>query len=178
MVFDFATGLINDNLLFVDRETKSIWSQLDGKAVIGELAGEPLNAVPSLQTTWGYWKQTHPDTKVMTVPGHPGADYLYHNPDVGSPRPQFAEFGHNPSQLGLGVALNGEAVFFAWGKIRGAKKPIEATVGGTALRIFVDKAGITAWAETESGEMIAAIMTYRKSWLAFYPETQTYRAKH
>ena len=35
--FDFATGLIHDNLLFVDRETKSVWSQLDGKAVIGAL---------------------------------------------------------------------------------------------------------------------------------------------
>ncbi len=112
MIFDFATSLINDNLLFVDRETKSVWSQLEGAAVIGELKGEPLNAVPTLQATWGAWRKRHPETLVMVLPEHPGAEYLYFNPDVGAPRAQYAEFGHNPSQLGYGISLNGEAMFF------------------------------------------------------------------
>ena len=176
MIFDFATGLINDNLLFVDRETKSIWSQLEGAAVSGELKGQPLTALPSLQTTWGRWKKSHPDTKVMVMPGQQGAEYLYFNPDVGAPRPQYAEFGHNPSQLGLGIALNDESAFFPWRRIRGAKKPIDTEIGGIALRIHVDKPGMTAWAENQSGEMIAAVMTYRKSWLAFYPQSEVYRS--
>jgi hypothetical protein len=51
LTFDFAEGLIKDNLLFVDRETHSIWSQLDNQAVSGEMKGAPLQVIASLQTT-------------------------------------------------------------------------------------------------------------------------------
>lgn len=174
-MFDFATGLIHDNLLFVDRETKSVWSQLEGAAVIGDLKGEPLEAVPALQTTWGYWKKRYPETKVMIAPWSPGAEYLYFNPDVGAARPQFAEFGHNPSQLGLGIKIGEDALFLPWREIRGAKEPIAVTVGGEELRVSVDKKGITAWAEDLTGAMVAGVMTYRKSWLAFHPESKVFR---
>jgi hypothetical protein len=30
LTFDFAEGLIKDNLLIVDRETRSVWPQLHG----------------------------------------------------------------------------------------------------------------------------------------------------
>lgn len=177
LTFDFATSLIHDNLLFVDRQTKSVWSQLDGKAVIGEMSGQPLNPLPTLQTTWGHWKKLHPETLVMIIPGIEGIDYLYFNPDVGAARPKFAEFGHNPSQLGLGIDLNGESAFFPWRKIRGAKEPIPSEIGGTAISVHVDKKGITAWATDVSGEQIPGVMTYIKSWLAFRPESSVYSRK-
>ena len=172
--FDFATGLIHDNLLFVDRETKSVWSQLDGKAVIGDLKGQPLDAVPALQTTWGYWRQQHPNTKVLVAPGSPGADYLYFNPDVGAARPQHAEFGHNPAVLGLGVSVGGQSMFLPWRKIRGAKKPIDLQLGAAVLTVHVAKKGLTAWVLDADGETVPSVMTYRKSWLAFRPESATY----
>ena len=47
VTFDFAEGLLQNNLLFVDRETSSIWSQLHGQAVSGPLEGTPLQVVAS-----------------------------------------------------------------------------------------------------------------------------------
>ena len=177
LTFDFATSLIHDNLLFVDRETKSVWSQLDGKAVIGDLTGQPLNAIPTIQTTWGRWKDLHPESQVLIIPGIEGIDYLYFNPDAGAPRPEFAEFGHNPSQLGLGIERGGEAIFFPWRKIRGAKKPIESSIGGKRVWIHVDKKGLAAWATDADGRLLAGVMTYIKSWLAFRPESRVYGDK-
>jgi len=161
----------------VDRQTKSVWSQLDGKAVMGELEGSPLNAVPALQTTWGYWRKLHPDTVAMVIPGEEGVEYLYFDPDVGAARPKFAEFGHNPSVLGLGLEFGGEALFLPWKKLRRAKAPIPVTVGGRELQVHVAKAGMTAWATDADGEPAAGVMTYRKSWLAFRPESKIYKGK-
>ena len=45
LTFDFAEGLLKNNLLVVDRETDSVWSQLHGKAVIGPLEGQPLTII-------------------------------------------------------------------------------------------------------------------------------------
>ena len=77
LTFDFAEGLIHDNLLVVDRETSSVWSQLHGQAVIGEMAGTPLEALPSVQSTWKFWRRRHPDTRVVTVPDHDGHPYFW-----------------------------------------------------------------------------------------------------
>jgi len=53
LTFDFARGLRHDNLLFVDRETESLWSQIEGRAIAGPLEGEPLEVLVARQSTWG-----------------------------------------------------------------------------------------------------------------------------
>ena len=47
LTFDFAEGLVDNNLLVVDRETSSVWSQLAGRAIAGSMEGTPLTAVPA-----------------------------------------------------------------------------------------------------------------------------------
>ncbi|MCH7925210.1 MAG: DUF3179 domain-containing protein, partial [Planctomycetes bacterium] len=50
LTFDFASGLVNDNLLLVDRETSSVWSQLDNKAISGPMKDTPMVVVPAMQS--------------------------------------------------------------------------------------------------------------------------------
>lgn len=64
--FDFGRGLKDNNLLLVDRKTKSAWNQLSSKAIEGDLKGERLAPYPSIQSTWAFWKKKYPDTKVST----------------------------------------------------------------------------------------------------------------
>ncbi|MEM9895918.1 MAG: DUF3179 domain-containing (seleno)protein, partial [Bacteroidota bacterium] len=54
--FDFGRALIGNNLLMVDRKTLSVWNQLSNEAIHGELKGSKLDLLPSIQTTWKYWK--------------------------------------------------------------------------------------------------------------------------
>ena len=64
-----TSGLLyRSNKLMYDRTTRSIWSQLLGEPVIGELAdsGIKLDFFPVNLTTWQEWREEHPDTTVIT----------------------------------------------------------------------------------------------------------------
>ncbi|HEX9636823.1 MAG TPA: DUF3179 domain-containing protein [Acidobacteriota bacterium] len=94
--YSFATSglLYRSNKLMFDRQTKSLWSALEGKPVIGTLVGSgaQLTVLPSTTTTWGRWKREHPATKVLSLQtGHqreyrPGAAYGKYQ---SSPDPMF-----------------------------------------------------------------------------------------
>lgn len=61
--------LYRSNKLMYDHETKSLWSTLAGKPVVGPLVGSgvklPRHHV--VTTTWGEWRERHPDTKVLSL---------------------------------------------------------------------------------------------------------------
>jgi hypothetical protein len=52
-----------------DHETGSIWSQPLGEAIAGPLTGTKLELLPSTLTSWGEWKQTHPESLALDAPG-------------------------------------------------------------------------------------------------------------
>lgn len=61
--------LYRSNKLMYDRETQSLWSTIEGEPVIGPLVGKGIR-LPSravVTTTWGEWRQRHPDTKVLSL---------------------------------------------------------------------------------------------------------------
>ena len=65
-----TSGLLyRSNKLFFDEATMSLWSTLEGKPVVGQLVREDLNLRlrSSVTTTWGEWKQQHPETKVLSI---------------------------------------------------------------------------------------------------------------
>ena len=69
--FELGTSgfLYRSNKLMYDHKTKSMWSTLRGEPVIGPLVGEGLKLQPLsvVTTTWGKWKQMHPDTDVLSL---------------------------------------------------------------------------------------------------------------
>jgi len=73
-----TSGLLyRSNKLMFDAETMSLWSTLEGRPVIGRLAGQPLtlDALPVVTTTWGEWRQQHPSTTVLSVATGHQRDY-------------------------------------------------------------------------------------------------------
>ncbi|MFQ5997767.1 MAG: DUF3179 domain-containing protein [Candidatus Bathyarchaeia archaeon] len=65
---EFGTSgkLLNSDLVMYDRKTRSYWSQITGQAIVGELSGMKLNAIPLDTIRWVDWKNLHPDTKVLS----------------------------------------------------------------------------------------------------------------
>ena len=174
LTFDFAEGLVKNNLLMVDRETESIWSQLHGRAIEGELEGHPLKILPAMQTTWGFWSKRHPESLVMTDT-RKGRRYLYRNWRPGTPRPPRTET-HDTSQLGLGLVLGGESWFFPLSALKRAPEPPELEIGGQTVRIQYDADGLTAWAEDDGGQLLVGFLAYRSGWLDFYPSSRIFEA--
>jgi hypothetical protein len=69
--YEFGTSgfLYRSNKLMYDRTTRTLWNQLTGEPVLGELAADEdlrLNILPVVLSTWEDWLSRHPDTLVMT----------------------------------------------------------------------------------------------------------------
>lgn len=180
LTFDFAAGLLEDNLLLVDRETDSVWSQMDGRAVSGPLEGEPLEVVPSIQTTWGHWRSLHPDTRVMVLADEEGHPYIYRAWIPGSPRPENPPSEHDTTHLGLALVVDGDALFLPLrelDRVPIGKLPLAVEVGGTRLLIHYVGAALTAWALDSRGNLAPGVLAYEWGWRRFFPETRIFTAE-
>lgn len=87
--YDFGSSgfLYRSNKLMFDRQTGTLWNQLTGDPVLGELVGQEvaLDVLPIVLTTWADWRTAHPQTLVLDVetgfqrtyaPGAAYADYF------------------------------------------------------------------------------------------------------
>jgi hypothetical protein len=69
--FTFGTSglLYRSNKLMIDRQTGTLWSNLTGEPVLGELARDPegLPVLPLTLTTWQDWRARNPRTTVLAL---------------------------------------------------------------------------------------------------------------
>ncbi len=65
--FGVSGKLIMNVLVMYDHQTRTLWSQFLHRGVEGELEGVGLDVIPVTQTTWGAWKELHPDTKFLDM---------------------------------------------------------------------------------------------------------------
>ena len=74
LTFGVSGMLWKDSLITYDRQTRSLWSHVTGKALKGPLQGTVLTVYPSsMQTTWAQWRRLHPRTLVLSKRGRGGA---------------------------------------------------------------------------------------------------------
>lgn len=84
-VLEFGSSglLYESNKLMYDRATDTLWNQLTGEPVMGDLVGSgaQLTRLPIVVSDWGSWLAAHPETLVLDIEtGHdrdyaPGAAY-------------------------------------------------------------------------------------------------------
>lgn len=67
-VLDFGTSglLFNSSLVMYDRQTESLWTHFDGKAVVGTLTGAELVQLPMQTLSFGDFTSSFPDGLVLT----------------------------------------------------------------------------------------------------------------
>ena len=81
--FGSSGFLYRSNKLMYDHQTRTLWNQLTGEPVLGELVGKgvKLDLLPVVLTSWESWLEQHPDTLVLDIntgyqrPYLPGAAY-------------------------------------------------------------------------------------------------------
>jgi hypothetical protein len=137
LTFGVSGMLYRDALVMYDRETGSLWSQIDGRAIRGPLLGHVLQPVPSIHAIWNEWKTLYPSSLVLKKSG-----FAYY-------RSSYEDYNRDPSRLGifgrrmnasalppkeriLGIRLNGAASAFVVNDIRRAGV-VEADVGGVPV---------------------------------------------
>lgn len=63
--FGVSGKLWHGILVMYDRNTRSLWTQIDGRSIQGNLTGAKLEHRESTFTTWAQWRGAHPDTLVL-----------------------------------------------------------------------------------------------------------------
>lgn len=76
-VLDFGTSgrLYQSNLVMYDRQTRTLWSQFLGQAVVGEMVPAELERLSTALLSWEEFRDTTPDGLVLSRESVPGRDY-------------------------------------------------------------------------------------------------------
>ena len=71
VLFGNQGALWNNAMTWWDHDTGSIWSQPLGEALAGPHKGRRLELLPATFSSWGAWRDQHPDTLALDAPGDP-----------------------------------------------------------------------------------------------------------
>ncbi len=150
-----VSGLLyENNLTMFDRETETLWNQMLLGGVCGPDRGTPLDRIPVVEATWGYWKSLHPNTTIITTDTgwnmpygiYPYGDYArITNPVTLFPTSAY-DPARPPKELVLGVQTGGEAVAYPFGVLEelGETVALNETVGDQPLLITYKSFEFTA----------------------------------
>ena len=194
--------LWNRSLIMIDGETKSLWSQLLGKAMRGPLEGTELKILPGLMTDWKTWRKRCPKTTVVTLERTAKS---FHNQIYG-----------NPELFVIGMTRGSHARSWSFDQLH--KQPVvNETFRGTPLaavfvresntaflynrrvedktltfaqkeKLLVDDQTQSTWEATtglcldgplqgKSLRLIPGIISFRKAWKTFHPESEEFTAQ-
>lgn len=141
--FGVSGMLYRDALVMYDRETGSLWSQIDGRALKGPLEGAKLQAVPAVHALWEDWRAMYPQSQVLKK-GWGETRSAYERYNRGS---ELGIFGRrNPdSRLPgktslLGIEVAGAAMVFPITALR--KVDVAQAVVGTTPVVVVAAKGL------------------------------------
>ena len=165
-----------------DRETQSYWTQIDGKAIIGELTGQELVEVSIDTVVWRDWKKVHPDSEVLSQKtGHlrnygkdPYGSY-YENSNLFFPVENEDDRIH-PKDVIFGVEVDGVYKAYREDDLI-AMGMIEDTVNGITVKVERDEAGIVTIMNVDTDKEIIKERDFWFAWYAFHPETGLYEVK-
>lgn len=175
-----TTGkLYNSNLVMYDRKTDTWWTQIDGKAIVGEMTGRELTEISIDTVTWREWKKGHPDSEVLSR--DTGFSRNYGRDPYGSYyEDSFLMFPveHDDQRIHPKTVIFGieaEGVYKAYKEQDVIRKgTFEDSVAGVPVRISRDAAGIVTFTNLDSGQEIVKERDFWFAWYAFHPDTLVY----
>jgi hypothetical protein len=138
LTFGVSGLLCRDGLVMYDRQTDTLWTQVDGKAMKGSLAGRTLQIVPSMHATWKEWKQLYPESLVLKKRGVPRSAYDSYNrdPDRLGIRGRRLRDKRLPAKARIvGVRTDDATMAFAEKDVREARL-VEAQVGALPVALI------------------------------------------
>ena len=151
-VYDFGTsGLLrHSDLVMYDRQTESLWQQLSGEAIVGEMVDHTLKMISAPLISFGRFKLQHPGANVLSRETgyrrsygdnpYAGYDDLKSKPSLyKGPLPKKVQ----PMEHLVTVMINGEPVAYPYSFL-GKRPVVNDTVSGVPIVVFYEKTTGTA----------------------------------
>ncbi len=173
--FGVSGALYNSNVLMYDRTDKGLWSQVLMKAVTGPNAGRSLEMNPIRVVSFGSFKSSHPDGRVVSRDTGYARDYdpkhqpyaWYFKTDKTLVDVRGVGGAMAKKTLGVGIEADGKAWFVPQSRLEAGpvtvKTPLgDVVVSWTDAGVSVDKAP----------EGVHTAQSFYFDWSAFYPHTE------
>ncbi|MEM7379025.1 MAG: DUF3179 domain-containing (seleno)protein, partial [Pseudomonadota bacterium] len=166
--------LIRSNKVMYDIETHSIFDTFKGTAVTGPLADKSitLRQASMVTTTWGDWREAHPDTTVLAEHLALGRDFDFRN-NRDADGPIFPVGDTDPrlpvheDVVGVINAAGQPIAFQRSNAIASLTRGEDVVVDGVHLTL--DGGGVRA--VDAEGEDLGSHQAFWFAWSQFYPDT-------
>lgn len=130
LVLDFGVSglLFNSDLVMYDRQTESLWPQIEGEAVAGVLTGTVLERIPVQMISWQAFADQYPQGWVLSRQTGHDRDYG-RNPYIGydapGSGPLFPTDGDDDDRLAakqrvIGIESTTGPIALSWDQVRDA----------------------------------------------------------
>ena len=165
--------LWRDALVMRDRESHSLWTQHDGRALVGPASEQSLQmkALPSEKMPWSEASARYPDAMVLkkrpSMMGS-GSENIY--ADYAARRDDVSIFGTGggdalrPKEQVLGVALDGEALAVRFDALP-AEGSVQAELAGRPL--LLSRSGVT----DGEGQRLDSRLMFWFAWKRAHPNS-------
>lgn len=178
---EFGTSgrLYNSNLIMYDRKTRSYWSQIGGRALVGELTGSELELVAAQTVFWGDWKSKLPEAEVLSretgfrrsygrdpYEGYESVRGLYFPVDN-------LDTSLHPKTVIYGIRVDGQYKAYRETELELLETTTD-TVGTVEIEIRVDSGGSVEFIDTGTGAIIPFERDFWFAWAAFHPATELF----
>jgi hypothetical protein len=181
---EFGTSgkLYNSNLVMYDRETDTYWTQIGGRAIVGELTGQELVPVSIETVVWRDWKKENPDSEVLSQSTGYARQYgrdpygnYYEDTFIMFPVEASDERIH-PKTVIFGIEIDG--VYKAYDEVDLIDEgTITDTVNGVEIKLERENSGLVRITNLDNNEEIVKERDFWFAWYAFHPETSLYEGK-
>ena len=179
--FGTSGKLYNSNLVMYDEETDSYWTQIDGKAIVGELTGQELEEISVDTVVWRDWKVEYSDSKVLSKETGFSRPYgidpygsYYEDSFLLFPVEESDDRVH-PKTVVFGIEVDGTYKAYKEEDLK-LLREITEKVGNTNIKVTRDKVGIVKIFNQDTGEEIIKERDFWFAWYAFHPDTLLYEA--
>lgn len=181
---EFGTSgkLWKSNLVMYDRKTDSLWPQVLGEAVVGDMTGTKLKILPSDQVRYGNWKKLFPGGEVLSrdtgatrfYGSSPYGDYFsVTNLSLSLAKPTDTRLPNDA--FVFGVVINGKAKAYSVEAVK-QKGIAEDVFEDTDIILEYDKQldVVRMFERLSDGrrERINPVSGFWFSWVVAHPETE------
>lgn len=175
--FGVSGLLCNSDVLFYDRQSESLWSQILAEAVAGPMKGHKLEFVPTAHTSWLQWRTRHPLTEVLS-PDTGYARNYGRDPYAGYVESErlmfpvrFQDQRLRPNERVIGVSIGGEHKAYPFQVLSArAGKALTDRGGGETFKIEFDVTANAGPVFNEEGQEIPSLTAFWFAWFAFHSQ--------
>ncbi len=181
--FGVSGLLYNSDVLLYDRQSGSLWSQIDRRAISGRHRGARLEALPLEHTTWLDWRRRHPQTLVLSRDTGHARDYAS-NPYTAYERSgdihfpvRFRAQGYHPKERVLGVEIDGRFKAYPFSELARTGGVVRDRLAGRRITVRFDGASQNATVRDEQDEPLPGVVAFWFAWYAFHPDTEVFKSR-